>query len=222
MAASAIACYIAFKALSLRKALVDHPYRSRALWTAVGALTLVGFSIAGYTDDVFGQVASTYTAVVAEATAWGFVFLGLYGWVASNANVAVDADFFNRDVLFWKKGGNKAALAMIVGAFVLDNLPPFWFSQANQVYYDAVATAGDVLLIIVMAYAIVVISITFFRIVDRRIKSYTLWVALSIASILAFGFSPALPGGVFLVAWMYCMYRAVGALAIRTNNLNLS
>lgn len=103
MAFAAIACVLAVWALNLRRALVDQPYRSRALWTAIGALTLVFFIIAGYVDSVFGQVPSTYPSVAAGAAVWGFVFLGLYGWIVSNANVAAAADYFNRDVLYWKK-----------------------------------------------------------------------------------------------------------------------
>ncbi len=216
----AIACVLALWALNLRRALVDQPYRSRALWTAIGALTIVSYAVAGYVDSVFGQVPSTYTSVAAEAVVWGFVFLGLYGWIVSNANVAVAADYFNRDVLYWKKGGRIATTFMVFASYAMFNIPTFWFSQANLFYEDLISGIGYSFTIFVCVYTVAVLSITYLRIMDRRIKTYTLWVALSAAFVFLSTFSPSSISAVPLVACVYFIYRSVGSLAIRTTKLD--
>ncbi len=217
----AVACLIAYSALDLRKALVDGSYRSRALWTAVGALSLVSFTIAGYVDSVFGNVVTTYTGVVAEAAAWGFVFLGLFGWVVSNANVAVEADYFNREVLFWKKGGRIAAPVLVTMAFALFNTPPFWLSGGAGAFYSSVIVPlGDATIVLVTVYAIAVLSVSYRHMMDRHIKVYTKWVALSVASVLAAAFSPSVIAFALFAASLFFMYQAVGALAIRTSKLS--
>ncbi len=209
------ACFIASSALSLRRVLVDPPYRSRALWTAVGALGIVSILIAGYVDDIFG-VPSSYAAVVIEAIPWGFAFLGIYLWIVSNVNVAMGADFFNRDVLLWKRGGRIAAPVIIFVSYVLANLPPWWVPQADAgLLYDVVTA----LFAVVVVYGIAALSITYFRIMDRRIKTYTRWVALSAASIVLLGILPSEFTVVFAVAWFYFMYQVVRTLAIRSRNL---
>ena len=180
---------------------------------------MVSLLVDGYVDSLFGEVPSTYTAVIVEALFWGFSFLGLYGWIVSNANVAIGADFFNRDVLFWRKGGRIVAPALFFAAYVLANLPPWWAPQAYEgPVYDIVTG----LFVIVVAYAIAVLSVTYLRIEDRRIKTYTLWVALSLASVLGLGVSPTEIGPIFEVALVYFMYRAVRSLAIRTTSLSAS
>ena len=215
------AVLIAFWALSLRRALVDRPYRSRAFWTAVGALTLDSFFAAGYVDGIFGNNPTTYTALIAEAFVWGFVFVGLFGWIASNATVAVEADYFNRDVLLWKRGGRVVAPVMVFTAYVLFNLPPWWFPQAGQSSLGPVVTTiGNGLVTVAVVYAVVVISVTYLRILDKRIKTYTLWVALSIATAFVSVISSPPVSVIAVVAFLYFMYRSVGTLAIRTKTLN--
>lgn len=215
----AAACFIALSALTLRRVLVDPPYRSRALWTAVGALAIVSLLIAGYVDGVVGTT-STYTAVIIQAIPWGFAFLGIYLWIVSNVNVAIAADFFNRDVLLWKRGGRVAAPITFFVAYILANLPSWWIPQVSDSSYgyDLVT----VLFSVVIVYGIAVLSITYFRIMDRRIKAYTRWVALSAVSIVLLGIIPTEALVIFAVAWFYFMYQAVRALAIRTNTLNPS
>ncbi len=64
-----------------------------------------------------------------------------------------------------------------------------------------------------------VLVVTYRRISDRRIKKYTMWVALSILSLLVLIVLPSLLVIVAGVAWIYCMYRSVESLAIKTRNL---
>ncbi|MDA4121898.1 MAG: hypothetical protein OK456_01810 [Thaumarchaeota archaeon] len=159
--------------------------------------------------------------MIAEGAFFGFVFIGLYGWMISNADVAIGADY-NRDILFWKKGGRNAVLAMIVVGFVLFNLPPWWFTGPNANLVENIGTVfGYVLTVVPIGYVIIVLPVSYRRIMDKRIKSYTLWVALSIATVFVAIFLPGPLAFVLFVAFLYFMYRAVGSLAIRTRTLKL-
>lgn len=208
---------IAYLAIRLRGALVDRPYRARALWTAIGAMSVVAFISAGYVDTIYGQVPTTAEGVLVEGAAWGFVFLALIGWIASNIDVALSADFFNRDPLRWKKGGEIAMIIIILSAYVSASLPSWWFPWiSNSPFYQTLFNTG---FSIVIVYSTSVLALTYFRIQDRRIKSYTKWVVLSITFLFFIIFAP---GGLIVlpaVAWIYSMYRSVGSLAIRTRTL---
>jgi len=111
------------------------------------------------------------------------------------------------------------APALFFAAYVLANLPAWWTPQAYEGPIYDIATG---LFVIVVAYALAVLSVTYLRIEDRRIKTYTLWVALSLASVLGLGVSPTEIGPIFEVALVYFMYRAVRSLAIRTTSLSAS
>lgn len=208
---------IVYMAIRLRRALVDRPYRARALWTAIGAMSIVAFISAGYIDTIYGQVPTTVEGVLVEAAAWGFVFLALIGWIASNIDVALSADFFNRDPLRWKKGGKIATIVFILTAYVSASLPPWWIPWIqNSPFFQ---TIFDAVFILVVVYSTSVLAATYFRIQDRRIKSYTKWVVLSITFLFFIVFAP---GGLIVLpaaAWIYSMYRSVGSLAIRTRTL---
>jgi hypothetical protein len=210
------AIIIAYFAIRLRSALVDRPYRARALWTAIGALSVVGLISALYVDTIFGQVPTTLEGLLVEDVAWGFTFLALIGWIASNINVALSADFFNRDPLRWKKGGEIATIIVIFSTYTAASLPSSWFpwisNDFGQISFEALFLSASI-------YATTVLAVTYFRIQDRRIRNYTKWVVLSITclflTIFANGVLAVLPA----VAWIYFMYRSVGSLAVRTRTL---
>jgi hypothetical protein len=214
----ASAFVIVYMAIRLRRALVDRAYRTRAFWTAMGALSIVGFITAGYVDSVYGQTPTTVEGVLVEAAAWGFTFLVLIGWIASNIDVALSADFFNRDPLRWKKGGKILMIAVILTAYITASIPPWWIPQlvANL---DLFAATFNAVFAIVIIYSVAVLALTIIRIQDRRIKNYTMWVVLSIIFLFVTIFAP----GVLVVfpaaAWIYSMFRSVGSLAIRTRTL---
>jgi len=211
-----VAIYIIYRALSLRRALVDHPYRTRALWTAIGGLTIISFFFAGYLDSIFGETPSTITGVVVEGVIWGFTFLVLYGWIANNIYVALSSDFFHRDALYWKKGGGVVALVAILLSYVFASLPPWWYTSTESAVTNV---AISVIFAAVALYATVVLAILYRRIADRRIKTYTRWVVLSVASILLLIILPTGVGFIAAIVWIYCVYRSVGSLAIRTQVL---
>jgi hypothetical protein len=214
----ASAFFIVYLAIRLRGALVDRAYRTRAFWTAMGALSVVGFISAGFVDTVYGQTPTTVEGVLVEAAAWGFTFLVLIGWIASNIDVALSADFFNRDPLRWKKGGKILVIAVILTAYITASIPSWWVPQlvANV---DLFTAAFNAVFSSVVIYSIAVLALTYIRIQDRRIKSYTMWVVLSIIFLFVIILTP----GVFVVfpavAWIYSMFRSVGSLAIRTRTL---
>jgi hypothetical protein len=215
------AAFIALRALRLRKALVDHSYRARALWTAIGALSIVGLFLAEYFTSVYGITPQDITGLLITDVFWGFTLLGLYGWVASNINVAISTDFFNRDALSWKKGGRIIATLVIWITFILFSVPSTWVPTTIST-----GTAGYVLtllLFVVLFYSAGTLGLASHRIKDKLIKGYTRWVALSVLFLLIVvivnyaGWNEvvALPAAL----WVFCMYRSVGSLAIRSRGL---
>jgi len=211
------ASVIVLLALNLRRALVDHPYRARAFWTAVGGLTLLALIGESIITDLTGSSPTTSYAVwLGGAAVWGLIFFGLYGWIWSNVAVAVEADFFNRDVLWWKRGGVYIAPALVVVSYAFFNLPPWWtipqsgplLDVFNGLFYGAVV------------YATVALAISYWRIKDMRIKTYTKWVVLSIAALFAIIFLAPDPLALLAgFAWFFCMYKSVSSLAIKTRRL---
>jgi hypothetical protein len=215
------ASYIVYRAIRLRTAFVDSIYRARALWTAVGALTVFSLLLADYVDTVFGQTATTITGVLVEDLFWGFTFIGLYLWIVSNITVALSADFFNRDALMWRKAGRFITPLAVFVTYFLFSLPPWWVPETlnNGGLASNILTA---IVVAVVVYAAATMALISVRIKDRVTKSYTKWVALSVlATLLIIAVSSAMFALFFapVVFWGYCMYRSVGSLAIRTRTL---
>jgi len=216
----AAAIFIAYRALSLRRVLVDRPYRTRALWTAIGGFSVVGFISAAYLDTAFP--ATTMEGVLIEGAAWGFAFLVLYGWIATNIDVALSADYFNRDALAWKSGGKIAAIVVILGTYIAASLPPWWIPPQ---YQGPGTTIITLLFLVVSVYSAVVLAATVRRIVDRSIKNYTKWVVISIVVLFGGIFTTGtndlgdLLGVAFFVVWIFSMNHSVTTLAIRTRTL---
>jgi hypothetical protein len=216
--------FIAYRALRLRSALVDYPYRTRAVGTAIGALTLVSFILASAVDGVFGNTPTTVEGVLVEGAAWGFTFFGLLFWIVTNNNVAISADYFNRDTLLWRAGGKWVTIGSVLFLWVAASLPPWWIPP--QIENNAAFTQFfNILFSVSVVYAAIVLAITFRRIKDRNIRSYTKWVLLSIFlmwATLASGSAggPAILLGFALgVAYIYSMNHTVTVLAIRTKTL---
>ena len=221
------ACFIAYRALRLRQALVDQPYRTRALWTAIGAFSLPAFLAAGALDAVFGQVPTTDVGVLVEAAVWGFVFLVVYGWIATNIDVAVVADYINRDPLGWAGGGKRVTIGVILIGYGTASLPSWWWPE--QVYQAISSSVGNgfitALFLAATVYSALVLAITVWRILDRRIRNYTKWVVASIVLLFVGVFtsgSGPLTDLLDLAIWvggLYTMNHTVTALAIRTKIL---
>jgi hypothetical protein len=213
------AAFIVYLALSLRRVLVDGSYRARAFWTAIGGLSLVGFVAAAYVDTIFGNSPTTSVGVLAEAAVWGFVFIALYGWIASNIDVAIGADFFNRDALGWRGGGKYATLGVIAFAYVFANIPSWWVPQIYGTVWaqDLI----ELLFLIPTLYGSVVLALTYLRIRDLTIRTYTKWVVLSVLGVFVLIFASTLGPFVVIPGFLviYFMYRSVGSLAIRTRRL---
>jgi hypothetical protein len=218
------AVYASFRALNLRRALVDRPYRDRALWTAIGGLSAVLFAIALYVDSVFGQTPTTSEGVIVEAAIWGVAFLALLRWIVSNVNVSMSADYFNRDALGWKRGGWVVVIAVFLVGYVLSSLPHWWLPQSftSGLGNDLVTTV----FFLVSGYSALVLVLTYRRIRDMKIKAYTKWAVVTFVSMFAYVAFPNL-GTAWLTSitivpalvFAYCMYQTVGSLAIRTSVL---
>ena len=212
-----------FRALTLRRALVDRQYRDRAFWTAIGVLSVFLFVGASYIDSIFGQTPTTWEGVIVEDAIWGAAFLVLFGWIASNINVAISADYFNRDALGWRKGGWIVALVFILFGYVSASLPSWWVPAWLESIGNTVITAA---FFVAIGYPTVVLALVYTRIPDLRIKTYTKWVVVTLVSLFAVIAIPN-TGPVWLsslaiiptLLWVYSIHGTVSALAIRTKSL---
>ena len=202
---------------------MDHPYRARAFWTAIGALSVVSLVAAGAVDSYFGSV-TDLTSLLAEASVWGVVFFGLYGWMASNIDVAIVSDYFNRDSLRWMRGGKSTTIGLFVVGYIMSNLPPWGVlaalvtGWAGSLLYDVIT----VIFLFVIVYAAAVLVIVYRRILDKRIKTYTKWVIASLSMMLVIaivGDSSVVLVALAAIAYVYCMHRSIGSLAIKTKSL---
>jgi hypothetical protein len=215
------ATFIVYRAIRLRAALIDRIYRARALWTAVGGLTVLSLLLAEYVDTIFGQTPNTITGVLVEDLFWGFTFVGLYLWIASNITVALSADFFNRDALMWRKAGRFVTPLVVFSIYFLFSLPPWWVPETLNIG-GLVSNILTFIVAAVVVYSAATMALISVRVKDRVTRSYTKWVALSVlATLLIIAVSSsAVPALVFpVIIWGYCMYRSVGSLAIRTRTL---
>ena len=217
------AVYAMFRALTLRRALVDRQYRDRAFWTAVGVLSVFLFLGATFVDGIFGQTPTTWEGIIVEDVIWGAAFLVLFGWIASNINVAVSADYFNRDALGWRKGGWIATLAFFLFGYILASLPSWWVPQGLESIGNTIVTAA---FFVAIGYPTVVLALVYTRIPDFRIKTYTKWVVLTLVSLFAVVAWPSnVPVWLSSLAiiptliWIYSIHATVSALAIRTMSL---
>jgi hypothetical protein len=214
--------FIAYRAVKLRAAFVDRIYRARALWTAVGSLTVPSLLLAEYIDTIYGQSPNTLTGVLVEALFWGFTFVGLYLWMASNITVALSADFFNRDALVWRKAGRFITPLAVFSTYILFSLPPWWVPETLN-NGGLVSNILTFIVAAVIVYAAATMALISIRIRDRVTRSYTKWVALSVlATLLVVAVSSSTASAfvfVPVIIWGYCMYRSVGSLAIRMRTL---
>ena len=219
--------FIIVRALSLRRALVDRPYRARALWSAIGASSLIALFATGPVDAVFGNNPTTLIPLAAEAAVYGWLFLGIFGWIIINNDVTLAADFLNRDALSWRKGGRILSSVVWVATYVIINLPPWWFPASGAVAAAMNFFANVVSSFIffgVAGYGGAVLYISYKRVNDLRIKTYTRWVVLSIVALLVGILATFITPEVFIIfgiPFIYCMYKSVGSLAIRTHTLTV-
>jgi hypothetical protein len=216
--------FIVYRALKLSRALVDRQYRARAVGTGIGALTLVSFISASTVDGVFGNTPTTVEGVLVEGAAWGFTFFGLLYWIVTNNDVAISSDYFNRDVLFWRAGGRWVTIGCVLAVWVIASLPPWWVPPQIQ-NSTVLSQIFNVLFGVPVAYAAIVLAITYRRLRDRNIRSYTKWALLSIVLMWATLGAGSSGGYVVLlafaigVAYIYSMNHTVTTLAIRTKTL---
>jgi hypothetical protein len=177
---------------------------------------LVAFGLASYADSVFGDSPTTAEGAIVEAVVWGFVFIPLYGWIANNIDVAISADYFNRDAIGWRRGGKVLAIVGVLGGYALASIPSWWLPEVSSSLGLGLV---DAFFAVAVSYSAAVLAITYFRIQDMRIRNYTKWVVLSFVGLFLMILVPA---GLLIVAaavWAGFMYLSAGALAIRTKTL---
>lgn len=220
---AAIAClFIVYRAMSLRRVLVDPLYRRRALWTAIAGSGLLGFLISVTIDALaasgYGILANNSTALLVEDFSWGLSFLALFGWIYTSVNVALSSDYFHRDVLGWSRGGKFVFVGAVVVSYLVASLPPPT-NPALLADFNAFGNLVGPIFVIGLAYGGAVIVVTYRRIKDRAIKNYSKWVIASVASTFIFIALPVPLSFVFFAFTIFCMYCATGALVIRTHEI---
>lgn len=92
---------------------------------------------------------------------------------------------------------------MVFASYVMLNIPTFWFSQSSLFYENLISGIAYSFTVFICVYTVAVLSITYLRIMDRRIKTYTLWVALSAAFLFLSAF---LSFSISIVPLVVCVY----------------
>jgi hypothetical protein len=220
---------VAYRALRLRRVLVDAAYRTRALWMGLAGLGCVSLVTAIWTDGLASQgywiLANPGVATLVADFLWGFTFLAIYGWIFTNINIALAADFLHRDALGWRRGGRYVMVAGLLVPYLSVSIPPSFYlpiSAAAQADLQATGSFWFGLIFgFFTAYAALVLGIAFRRIRDFVIKRYMKWVGITVLAVLGdfivMNFTQlAFP--FLLIA--YAAYRAAGSLAIRTHNIS--
>lgn len=216
-----ISLLMVFRAWTLRRALVDNLYRRRALWTGIGGLGSIALAVAFITDGFAAQgigiFANQLFAFVFADVIWGFTFLALYGWVYTNINVALNADFLHRDALAWRRGlryGMVGSIAILyIGAS--SPIPIVPVSSAFNLIFTLAFLGFTV-------YSVLVLLIAYNRIQDKVIKGYMKWFGitllifvLNLVLLAANNNSLITP----LLLFAYAGYRTAGSLAIKTRSI---
>jgi hypothetical protein len=194
----------------------------------LAGLGCVSLVTAIWTDGLASQgywiLANPGVATLVADFLWGFTFLAIYGWIFTNINIALAADFLHRDALGWRRGGRYVMVAGLLVPYLSVSIPSSYLpiSAAAQVDLQVIVSFWfGLIFTFFTAYAALVLGIAFRRIRDLVIKRYMKWVGITILAVIGdfivMMFTPiAFP---FLLVG-YAAYRAAGSLAIRTHNIS--
>jgi len=221
---TSVSVLIVYRAASIRRALVDPLYRVRALWMAIAGVGLIGILVSTLIDGAaasgYGILANNNVAVAIEDVSWGLSFLALFGCVYSSVNVALASDYFHRDALRWTGGGKFVFAGTVLVGYSLASLPAPAAVSSSSIY-GVVSNLIGIVFALATAYAAIVLLVTYRRIRDRAIRNYTKWLAVALGFVFAWIVGPDPYNFLAFIVSALCLYRATGALVIRTRDITI-
>lgn len=206
-----ITAFAAYRALSSRRALVSGVYRSRALWTGMGAIIILAFeSLQIIGENSLGP--GYFTLLEVDITYFVLTIVGIiviFSWIDSTILVALDMDYFHRDSLHWR-GFRKYLWVTVLAAAIAQ---AFASTQAGEI-------AIVVLLGVPVVYSAVALGVGSGRVFDETMRRYVKWMVFLVAALAlellttAINFDLNFP----IVVFAYFLYRAAGSL-LKTDRL---
>jgi hypothetical protein len=213
----------AFRAYEIRKALVGEVYRRRASWTvtlmiilavAILALQPSTLTSAPFFNTTLGLVLSSIPLLV--------IFLVVFAFVDSNVLVAMEIDFFHRNVIRWRELRLPSYATLITSSILLIFSLALGQNAAgaisNLLSLQFLVVAG-----VVTLYAVVALVVSSRRTPDSTIRNFVKLLGLSLGIFLPatiiWVVDYAIPNlgmllsGLFAIVSCYFLYRAVMALS---------
>jgi hypothetical protein len=218
---AAIALYAAYWALSIRRALTSHVYRTHALWLGI---VCVYVALTG-----FLSYSSVPAVIEAEFVFYATLFIVIFAYIDSTVRVARRSDPLLRSIFHWEK--LRLALWADVGAlaiFMIAGINPYNASFQNDYAVDILWTALVTILFIIGGPALLIGAR---RSRDRTLRGSLKWLGaalvLTVASfvegtaVISLGVSQfdqfysyqALPGAIITILIAYALYRSAHSLA---------
>ncbi len=202
----------AYRSFAIRQALRNSVYRSHALWTGIAATLFVVVQLPTAIYEVTGiavlrilsvtsvSYSSSLDLVIELFFFLGLIFLVIFAWFDRTIEVALYADYFHRDILYWKRGARKVFWAALFVLLVSELFAP----PAGILYWEGA-------LALVICYVAAVLAIGAGRAKDRAIRSYAKWVGLVVVTVVVL--LPIYPYNSPSVLSAYFLYRATGSLS---------
>lgn len=205
-----------YRALAARRAVVGTRFRNRSLWTSVVAAYLAFLFLYELSLD-FG-FRPPYEGNYSGSLEAAFYYIALFGagatmiwvWLDSAIGVALDLDFFHRDLLLWRRGARRAMWGILLIGVFLPILPfPLLSTDA------AIGSALDgVLLFVPLAYASAILVLGYTRVTDELLRGFTKWIGLMVAALLVA--IVVFPSNIPFVFVAYFLYRGASSLSLRS------
>jgi uncharacterized membrane protein len=205
------------RAIQIGHAFVNRAYRLRAYW---GALLM--FSICLGTLTNFINFPATSLGAVLMFFPFAIIVFLLLAFVDRGIEVAMDGDFFHRDILHWRSMRGVAYAAVMVTFLLL--LPSYYFEYAPDMANSPLVQLGaDQILFVVpvvFAYAVTALIIGGRRTADQTMKRHIRRLGFGfLAFIVSFPFFIAGSGilvlfpNVLIIVANWFLYRAVMSLS---------
>ncbi|HKW05477.1 MAG TPA: hypothetical protein VJN71_09285 [Nitrososphaerales archaeon] len=163
------------RVLEMRAGFVDRTYRQRAFWSVL----LMGVVAAVNIESLLPLPSDLIVNIIGIAIFFGLIGIA-FAFIDRTALVAIQQDFFHRDILGWKRFRIPAGLvlaASLIVAFLLVpksllTNPPLWVSIGeNQTYIIAA---------ILLGYAAIVGLIGSMRTPDKTLKKNIRFLGISL------------------------------------------
>ena len=207
-----------YRAVEMRRVLVNPVYRSRATWSAFLMLVILIQLLSNFVSFPNSGVVSVIGALPTYA-----LLLTIVAFADRSVLVAMATDFFHRDTLGWLRVRWPAALVLLSSVvaititFVIiipSAQPSFWEGVIGVLWFVVVAA--------VLAYVSSALIVGAMRSSDRNLRRSVLFLGLAISTlvlsiVLTIPFSHGLPYAIVYhgstVVGIYLIYRSVISLS---------